>query len=118
MPCRRAQLRDRGGAGRRPDDDERLRLRDLRFQRRSQRTRRNDAAVADAAAAIDEQDREILGERRVLKPVVHDDDVRAGEPRGFCARHAVARDDGRRKARQEQRLVTDGGGRMDSRIDA
>ncbi len=93
-------------------------MRDLCFQRRPQRTRGDDAAIADAAAAIHEQDREILFERGVLKPIVHDDHVRAGKLRGFCARHAVMSDDGRRKARQEQRLVTNGGGRMDSRINA
>ena len=63
-------------------------------------------------ASVDDQHGEILGERRILEAVVHDDDARArcaSQPR---ARDAVARDDGRRDAREQQRLVADIGRRM------
>ena len=39
--------------------------------RLAQRPRRHHPAVAEAEAGIDHDDREILGERRVLQPVVH-----------------------------------------------
>ena len=53
-------LGDRVGAIAWSNDDESLRARDLAFERRPQRAGRNDAAVADAAAAVDDEDREIL----------------------------------------------------------
>ena len=48
-----------------------------------------------------------LASDRILKAVVHHDHARAVASRGFGAGQAVARDDGRRQARQEQRFVTD-----------
>ena len=47
---------DIGGAIGRSDHDQRLRAVELRLQRRAQRACRNDAAVADAAAAVDDDD--------------------------------------------------------------
>ena len=107
-----------GGAFRRADDHERLRARDLDLERRPQRACRNDAAVADAAAAVDQKDGEVLDQRRILESVVHDDDAGAGGARQAGAGDAVAGDDGRRKPRQHQRLVADVGRVMKRRIDA
>ncbi len=87
------------------------------FERRPQRTRRNDAPIADAAAAVDDEYSQVFDEGRVLKSVVHHDDAGAAHPRGLRALEAVARDDGRREPRQQQRLVTDLGGGMDRRVD-
>jgi len=42
-----------------------------------------------------------------LQSVVHHDDARAGELRKLRAGAAIARDDGRRQPRQQQRLVAD-----------
>ena len=81
--------------------------RDLDFERCPQRAGRNDAAVADAAAAVDQKDGKILYQRRILEAVVHDDDAGAGGSRHAGAGDAVAGDDGGRKARQHQRLVAD-----------
>jgi len=100
------------------DDEERLRMIELDAERRPQRTGRNDVAVADAAAAIEEDDREILLERGILQPVVHHDDAGAGELREFRAGDAVARDDGRSETSQQQRFVADLRGVVDRRIDA
>ena len=99
------------------DHDQRLRAIELRAERRAQRPGRNDPAVADAAPGIDHQHGKILGQRRVLEAVVHDDDAGAGRDRRLRALHAVARNDGRRGARQQQRLVADVGGAMLRRID-
>ncbi len=104
-------------AVRRPDHDDGMGDFDLRFERRPQRTRREYAAVADAAAAIDQQDGEIFVQRRILKAVVHDDHGGAVLPRGFRARDAIARHDGGGKASQQQRLIADGGGGVSRRID-
>ena len=66
---------------------------------------------------IDDEDGKILGQRRILESVVHDDDAGAGRHRRLRALHAVARDDGGRGARQQQRLVADIGCAMLHRID-
>ena len=52
-----------------------------------------------------------------MKPVVHDDDARAASSRGFGARHAIARNNGRCQPREQKRLVADGGGGMHGGID-
>src|SRR5262249_55444671 len=70
---------------------------------RPQRTGRNDPAVADAAPGVDHEHRKILDERGIVEAVVHDDDARAGGDGG--ALDAVARHNGRRRAREQQRLV-------------
>src|SRR6202023_2069952 len=100
------------------DDDNGLGARDLDFERRPQGTSRNDAAVADAAAAVDHKDGEILAQRRILESVVHDDDTSAAGTRRAGAGDSVAGDDGGRKSRQHQRLVADIGGMMKRRGDA
>ena len=102
----------------RTDDKHRVGARELRLQRCAQRTRREDAAIADGAPSIDHQNRKVFSERRVLKTVVHHNRIRAVTLRGAGAREAVARDNGRRKFGQEQRLVADVGGAMNRTIDA
>ena len=108
---------DRRCTIRRADNDDCVSEFDLRFERRPQRTRREYAAIADAAAAIDQQDSKVFGQRRILKAVVHNDHGRSVPPRGFGSCHAITRYDGWRKPRQQQRLVAHGGGRMPRRID-
>src|ERR1700682_6066591 len=46
----------------------------LRPPRRAQGAGRNHPAVAEAAAAIDHDQRHVLGHRRILETVVHQDD--------------------------------------------
>ena len=81
-------------------------------ERRAQRARRKHLAVADAAAAVDHQDREVLVQPRTLEAVVHHDRAGAGRARGVRAGDAVARHDGGREPRQQQRLVADLGRAM------
>src|SRR5262249_57158649 len=81
----------------------RMGRRELRIERRPQRTGRYDPAVADAAPGVDHEQRKVLGERGIVKPIIHDDDARAG---GYgSALDAVPRHDGRRRAREQERLV-------------
>ena len=89
--------------------------RELRIERRPQRTGRYDPAVADAAPGVDHEHREVLGERRIVEPIVHDDDARAGGDGG--ALDAVPRHDGRRRAREQERLVAHVVRAMARRID-
>ena len=97
------------GAVRRSDDDKRLRARHLHVEGCAQRTGRDHPAVADAAAAVDQEDRQVLDQRRILKAVVHHNDGGAAPLRRRCARDALARNDGGREPRQEERLVADVG---------
>ena len=55
-----------------PDDDC-IDKAELEFHRCAQRSRRDHLAVAEPARAVDDGDGEILGQRRVLQAVVHDD---------------------------------------------
>ena len=88
-----------------------------RRERRPQRTGGDDPAIADAAPGIDDEQRKVLGKRRILKAVVHDDDARPAGDRHPRALDAVARHDGRRHARQQQRLVAHVERAMPRRID-
>ena len=106
-PWRRTRSIDCGCAVGRTDDDHRLCAIKLQAERRPQRTSRDDVAVADAAAAVDDNDAEVLGKRGVLQAVVHHHDARAGELREFRAGDAVARHDGGREPCQQQRLIAD-----------
>ena len=110
---------DHGGRSlRRTDDDDRMRMFQLRRERRPQRSGRDHEAVADAAAAVDQNNRKVLGQGRILKAVIHDDHGRAVAMRGFGAGDAIAGHDGRREPRQKQRLVADGRRRMARSFDA
>ena len=90
-----------------PNDQDGMRPRKLRLERRAQGPGGKDATVADAARAVHHQNGQVLGERWVLKAVVHDHDAGAACTREIRAQDAVARHDRRRKACQQQRLVAD-----------
>ena len=109
--------RDLGGAGRGTHHQQRIGTLELSAQRRPQRAGRDHLAVADAAPGVDHQHREILGQRRILKPVIHDDDAGAGGDCEARAGNARSRHHGRRRARQQQRLVADLGRTMPGGID-
>jgi hypothetical protein len=101
-----------------PDQREAVGEREPVRKRRAQRPGRHRPPVAEARLAIDHDEAQRLGERGVLQPVVHDDAVRAlggGEAR---ARDAIARDDGGRDAREQERLVAGVGGGVARGIDA
>src|SRR6516225_12061052 len=74
-------LDDACGAVRRSDYDQRLCAIKLPLQRSAQRSGGDDAAIADAAATIDEDEAQILGQRRILKTIIHHNDARSG---GTC----------------------------------
>ena len=82
-------------------------------RRLAQRSARQQAAVAEAALAVDDHDLAIAHQRQVLKSVVADHDVGAIVDRGLRRGDAVAADEHRRlrAARQQQRLVAHFGGR-------
>ncbi|HEX8808084.1 MAG TPA: hypothetical protein VF760_03725, partial [Xanthobacteraceae bacterium] len=111
-------LDDACGAVCRSDHDQRLCASELQLQRSAQRSSRNDAAIADAAAAVDEDETQVLRQRRILKTIIHHDDARSGGTREGCSGDAIARDDGWREARQQNRFVTDIGGLVQRRVDA
>jgi hypothetical protein len=100
----------------RADNKHRLGVCDLDLQWCAQWTRREDTAIADGAASIDDQDGKVLRKRRVLKSVVHYNHIRPVALRDARAREAVASDNGRRKFGQEERLVADVGCAMEGRI--
>ena len=89
------------------DHEQRIRAAELALKRRPQRPRREHHAVADAAAAIDHQDRTVFAQTRILETVVHHDRARARGARSFGAGGTVARHDRRRVSREQQRLVAD-----------
>ena len=111
-------LDDACGAVRRSDHDQRLRVTELQLQRSAQRSSGNDPAIADAAPAVDENKTQVLGERRILKTIIHDDDARSGGTCECRSGDAVARDDGGREPRQKNRFVADIGGSMQRWVDA
>src|SRR5207244_8690581 len=86
------------------NDDERMGAPELRLEWRAQRPSGDDLPVAGTAPAVDHQHRKILEKRGIVEAVVHDDDARVTRDAG--AFDAIARHDGRRGARQRQRLVT------------
>ena len=101
----------------RPDHDQRMGARELRGERRPQRTSRDHPAIADGAPGVDDEHRKVLGERGILEAVIHDDDARAGSDCHAGAADAIARHDGRRDARQQKRLVAHLAGAVPSRVD-
>ena len=88
-------------------DQQRIGAIELRVERRAQGAGRKDATIADAAAAVDDRDGQVLHQRRILQAVIHDDDAGALRFRQRRAGDAVARNDRGRHARQQQRLVAD-----------
>src|SRR5215471_2397002 len=77
---------------------------------RPQRSGREYQPVADAVFAVEHDQRKVLGERWVLKSVVHDDHVRAARDRSGSAADPVARHDGWRDSGEQQRFIADVGG--------
>ena len=73
----------------------------------AQRPGRDHPAVAKAIIGVDDEQRQSLGDRRVLKPVVEQDRLGAGFDRGGDTGGAVARDPARRARGEQQRLVAD-----------
>ena len=61
-------------------DDDGVGQLELELERRPQRACRHHQAVAEAAAAVDDGDRQVLGQCRVLQAVVHDDDGHGMRP--------------------------------------
>ena len=84
-----------------------MRAVELRGKRRAQRTRRDHISVADAAPAVQRHEGHVFDERRVLQAVIHHDEVGLFPRGGGRAGDAVARNDGRRDAGEQQRLVAD-----------
>jgi hypothetical protein len=99
------------------DRQQRVRLAHLLGERRAHRPARHQMAVADAAAAVDDQQRIVEGELRALEAVVHDDEVGALLHQFPGALDAPARDHRQRLAGEQQRLVADGAGAVVVRID-
>src|SRR5262245_7423404 len=100
-------------------DDDAIGELELHRQCRPQWPGRHDAAIADAAAPVNNGDAEILGQRRILQAVVHDDDGgRIGSALdGLRTEAAVAGDQRWHQTREQQRLITDLAGAIDPRID-
>jgi len=82
-----------------------MRARKLAPQRRPQGAGRDDPAITDAASGVNDEQRKVLGKGRILKAVVHDDDARRTGDRHPRALDAIARDDRRRHACEQKRLV-------------
>ena len=93
---------------------------ELKGDGRSERTRWDNAAVAEAAGTINQRDRQVFGDRRVLQTVIHDNDGILWRLTGdeFGAEPPVARNDGWRPCGQQQRLVANFSGGMAREVDA
>ena len=103
--CREGLLeRRRVAAG--ADDDQSIGAGDLGIERRAQGARRHHQPIADAKPCIDHDQRQVLGETRILEAVIHDDGGRIGVLDRLGARRTVCRDHGRRDLREQQRLVS------------
>ena len=85
---------------------------ELEIERRTQGTGRNDLAVAEAPPAVDHRDRQVLRQRRVLQAVVHDDgaDLAPARLDGARARGAIAGNERRSDAGEQQRLIAEAAG--------
>ncbi len=89
------------------DDDEHIRRRKLRIERRAQRTGRDAAAIARAIVRVDDDERQVGRDATAVEAVVENDDGGAEALRQVCARKSVCADDRRRDARKQQRFVAD-----------
>jgi len=81
------------------------------------RAGRQHLPVAEAAIAVDHNQGDVLGNRRILKAVIHQDHAGALRPCQGDARDAVPCDHHRLGPRQHQRLVADVNRRVPRRID-
>ena len=89
------------------DEDDRRNPRQLRGWRRAQRTGRQAEAIAEADAAVDQSEAEILGEGRALQAVVENQHTGPRRDRRLGRRASVAGGETRRDAREQQRFVAD-----------
>ena len=62
------------------DQNDRVRPRQAGPDRFAQRSGRNEAAIAESVFGVDDEERQVLGDPRVLKPVVEHDDLRRRQP--------------------------------------
>ena len=90
-----------------PIDDQHIRRRKLRIERRAQRPGRDAAAIARAIVRVDGDERQVGRDATAVEAVVENDDGGAEALRQVCARKSVCADDRRRDARKQQRFVAD-----------
>ena len=100
-----------------PQHDQRPHERELRRNRRAQRTSRNAEAVAEARLAVHDGKGEVLDEPGVLQAVVKNENIRAGFDRASRASDPIRPDPARRELGQQQRLVADHRRGMRVRVD-
>ena len=100
------------------DQNNRVRPRQAGPDRFAQWSGRNEAAIAESVFGVDDDERQVLGDPRVLKPVVEHDDFGAGSRCFAASGGPVARDPARPALRQQQRFVAHGHGVVPHRIDA
>jgi hypothetical protein len=89
------------------DDEQRFGAANLGLEGRPHGSGGHGEAIADTDRGIDCYQRQIKSERRVLEPVVHDDDVDVFIHKAASTGGAITRDDGGRDGRKQERLVTD-----------
>ena len=99
-------------------EHDRIRARDPGGDGLAQGPGRDHALVAEAVAAVDDDECQILRERRILEAVVHHDAAGARRDGGAGAGRAIARDPRRRHLGEQQRLIADGSRIVAGRIDA
>ncbi len=99
------------------DQHQRVGPAELDGERCPQRARRRHHAVADADRTVDADQRQVLGQRRVLETVVHDDQVDALRQEELGPRDPVGTHHGRRRRGEQHRLVPDVGRGVARRID-
>ncbi len=87
--------------------DNRIGQAELEVQRRAQRSGRYDPTIAEPAPAVDDSQDQILGQRRVLQTIIHDDGIApgAGGLDGARTGGTVPRHQRRRLTRQQQWLI-------------
>ena len=89
------------------DDDQHVRRRKLRVERRPQRPGGHAAAVARAIVGVDCDERQVGRDPTAVKAVVENDHTCAEALRQSCAGDAIDADNRWRDARKQQRLVAD-----------
>src|SRR5260221_9364903 len=100
------------------DDDDRLGSAKTPPDRLAQRPRWHYHSIAEPIGAVDDDEGEILDQRRVLKTIVEQHELGAGGNRRARPGDPVARHEAWRRPRQEQRLVTDVTRTVPRRVDA
>jgi hypothetical protein len=100
-------------------DNNDIRMCELHTEGRPHRPRWNDETIPKPARAIDHSDAKILGKRRILQPVVHDDQtgIETLLDDGPSSRRAIWSHHDASCPRQQQRFVADVGRPVSRRID-